>query len=37
MKVLIDRYFAKDTAKISDKKVFNSIADCIIKIQKVKK
>lgn len=33
MKLLIDRSFEKDINKISDKKVLNSIADCIEEIQ----
>lgn len=33
MKLLIDRAFEKDISKISDKKLLNSIADCIDEIQ----
>jgi len=33
MKVLIDKSFEKDTDKISDKKLLNTIADCIEKIK----
>jgi mRNA interferase RelE/StbE len=33
MKVLIDKTFAKDVAKISDKNILNAIADCIEEIQ----
>ena len=33
MDLLIDRSFEKDISKISDKKVLNSIADCIDEIQ----
>ena len=37
MNVLIDTYFKKDTAKIIDKKLLNSIADCIEEIKELKK
>jgi mRNA interferase RelE/StbE len=33
MKVLIDKSFEKDVSKISDKRILNSIADCIEDIQ----
>ncbi len=32
MNVLIDKSFEKDTSKIVDKKILNSIADCISEI-----
>jgi len=37
MKVLIDKSFEKDTEKITDKKLLNSIADSIEEIQGVNK
>ncbi|MBI4648756.1 MAG: type II toxin-antitoxin system RelE/ParE family toxin [Bacteroidia bacterium] len=37
MRVLIDKSFEKDTDKITDKKLLNSIADCIEKIQELDK
>jgi len=33
MKLLIDKSFEKDITKLSDKKILNSIADCIAEIQ----
>lgn len=33
MKLLIDKSFEKDIIKLSDKKILNSIADCIAEIQ----
>jgi hypothetical protein len=33
MKVLIDKSFEKDVNKITDKKLLNTIADCIEDIQ----
>jgi len=33
MKLLIDKSFEKDINKLSDKKILNSIADCIVEIQ----
>ncbi len=37
MKVLIDKSFEKDIVKINDKKLLNSIADCIENIKSIKK
>jgi len=37
MKLLIDKSFEKDVAKLSDKKTLNSIADCIVEIQSKRK
>jgi mRNA interferase RelE/StbE len=37
MKVLIDKAFEKDTAKVTDKNLLNSIADCIEDIQQLEK
>jgi len=33
MKLLIDKSFEKDIHKITDKKLLNAIADCIVEIQ----
>ncbi len=33
MKVLVDKSFEKDTSKINNKRILNSIADCIEEIQ----
>ena len=37
MKVLIDKSFEKDIKHINDKKLLNSIADCIEEIQAIDK
>jgi len=37
MKVLIDKSFEKDTNKLTDQKLLQSIADCIEEIQKTDK
>jgi len=37
MKVLIDKTFEKDTDKITDKKLLNSIADCIEEVLTIDK
>ena len=37
MKLLIDKSFERDVQKITDKKLLNSIADCIENIQQISK
>jgi len=37
MKILIDKSFKKDTDKIKDLKLLNTLADCIVQVQNVKK